>query len=577
MVSPLPIDPSNVQWAIHHQSTRIAPQCATTGMSPASIVTNSGDYVVALNRCLCFPSTGNSTGSCQYFSLVTANNTIETVDCEQDTNCLTNCKVLAQYSTLTNSPCTTDLFTGPYSIFDYTTTTLWDPGFKTNYFYYYAFATNDPSCTTISQANRVPVYPNCTQILPGVSAITLLNPISGNVERYACTDPACNSCQIVSSTTPNTLCGVDSADSGTYFSEYRKGAIMSDPSLVLPSHFPNQSAPAVSATAAAPGPSSSTSTSTPPSDSSNAILIGGVVGGIAVIAIAAGAFILWYHRRSKRLQQQDAPVLPSLPSAATQATASSNDSVSISASTQPPSHFVPDTLAPVPVPGAVPVSGPGFVPPGPGFVPPGPGPVPGSNDPYAHQYRASQMSNLGPAAPYPPGMSSSPRASYLGDPAYSGSPQSFQAPPYTTNDRHGNRGSFQPPVHPSQLPSYRASMMSQPSNTPVVVDEKFQIASFQRGNAEPEYIAYTNAAAGGSRTSSGYSSQGSLSSKYVAVVEIPKVRPTDLALTVGDVVILQRGFQNGFAQAFNQTTGMSGVIPEHSVRPLGPERYLPSQ
>ncbi|KAI9202339.1 uncharacterized protein BJ171DRAFT_183249 [Polychytrium aggregatum] len=286
----VPIDPSNIQWVVNHQTIRQSPQCQPTGSSPITIVSEAGDFVRATNRCYCYAASSTNPGTCYYFSLSTTNHTISQYGCGQDTTCTKGCTIVDQFSTTTSSPCSTNYLTGAYSSSDYTSTSVWDSALNTKYFVYYTFSLNDNSCGVVSNVNRAAIYPTCTQLINNVYSITLQNS-NGNVDQYACTDAGCNSCVLANTLAVSNVCGLDSTDSGTYFTLYRRGGVFNDPSLVLPTKFPNQTTTNPPTTT--PGTGST-------SNSSNIPMIAGIAGGVVVVIALVLGFVFWNRSRSKQ-------------------------------------------------------------------------------------------------------------------------------------------------------------------------------------------------------------------------------------------------------------------------------------
>ncbi|KAI9205560.1 uncharacterized protein BJ171DRAFT_62854 [Polychytrium aggregatum] len=516
----VPIDPSNIQWFIHHSSSRLAPQCATTSTSAAATVSNLGDYVLALNRCSCFAATSTTTSSCQYSAILTGNNTILSYDCGKDITCSKNCTLISSYPTTSNDPCTSNYVTGQYSVFDYTSTSTWDAGFKTKYFSYYTFSTNDATCAAANTANRTPVYPTCTQILPGVYGLTILNPTSGQLEFYGCGDSACNTCQLASAVNPSKACSVDATDSDTYFTTYRAGAILSDSTITLPSTFPNQTKPTT-------GPTPSSTPSPSDNGGSNAGLIGGIVAGVVVLVAAVGGFI-WF-RRSKSISSQSKPQ-------------------------GPPAAPHTEVVKPVPPP------------------------VFEGNPQLDYGLPASQVAYSQPAYSRPA----------YGQPAYSQpaysqptySQPTYSQPTYSQGSAsyaQDPRASFAPVYPPGSSQPYAQSSTGYAASS--ASNEKAGISGYSSGT--PQHYGGYQVPAPAPAQSSGYSGsvgtatshgQSQTAVKHVAVAAFDTKNPQQINLHLGDVILVQLPFVDGFAQGFNQSTGLSGLVPQNSLRVMG-ENY----
>ncbi|KAI9197182.1 uncharacterized protein BJ171DRAFT_521436 [Polychytrium aggregatum] len=62
------------------------------------------------------------------------------------------------------------------------------------------------------------------------------------------------------------------------------------------------------------------------------------------------------------------------------------------------------------------------------------------------------------------------------------------------------------------------------------------------------------------------SSNAAASVKYVAIASIDTKNPQQISLSLGDTILVQPPFVNGFAQGFNQRTGRSGFVSENCLR-----------
>ncbi|KAI9209274.1 uncharacterized protein BJ171DRAFT_576847 [Polychytrium aggregatum] len=356
-----------------------------------------------------------------------SNNSIITYRCGQDTTCTKNCVYTSSVTTTSINPCPNGDATGLYGTADYTSTSNWNPGFKTNYFSYYTFSTNDNTCSKVYAANRTPVYPTCTMIITGIYGYTIFNPNSRNIEYYACGDAGCNTCQLVSSDSLSTACGIDSGDSESFFTTYYSGSILNDPNVVLPSTFPNQTKPTPTPTPPSPSP-----TPLAASSNSNIGLIGGAVAGVVVVAgIIAG--YLW-SRRSKNPQPQNPPAL----------------------------------VVPVNNPAPVATSAPA--------LPPAAATSPAANFTSHYPIQGSGQPNYGqPAYPgagygqYPNAYTQDYRASFVS--GYAPSPtQGYAAPPYASSDHSAAtspQASYLAPSmgYAAQAPSFRNSNYSESAAT----------------------------------------------------------------------------------------------------------------
>ncbi|KAI9197107.1 uncharacterized protein BJ171DRAFT_602626 [Polychytrium aggregatum] len=304
MSAPIPINSSNVQWLVWQQSNKVIPSCATTLSSPASTIGILGDFIVATNRCSCSPSSSqNTSASCAYSTIQASNNTILYYNCGKDTTCTKGCSFVSAVSTLSVSPCAIG-FTGQYGSSDYTSTSTWDSSFMTSHFAYATFTVNDATCRFPGDSNRIPVYPTCTKVLAGVYGYTIANPSSGMLEQYGCSDAGCNTCQLASRGPISAACTANIGDSDTFYTEYRAGIFLSDPTLQLPTTFPNQTRP-IATTTATPYPDSPS----PSTDAgSSAGLIGGIVAGVVALVVAVGVFV--WLRRSKSEGKPSYPQAP---------------------------------------------------------------------------------------------------------------------------------------------------------------------------------------------------------------------------------------------------------------------------
>ncbi|KAI9207951.1 uncharacterized protein BJ171DRAFT_492216 [Polychytrium aggregatum] len=589
MAAAIPINPSSIQWVSHYQSNRTPPQCAPSASSAVNVINNLGDFLIASNRCTCSPATGSVPSSCQYISVVPANSSIFANDCGQDPTCKKSCRVVGQYSTTNPNPCSTNFLSGAFSSLDFTTTALWDSSFKTKYFAYTTFSLNDASCSTVVDVNRTSVYPTCTQIKTGLYSITLKNTALNRLEFYACSDSACSACQMASSLSISSACSLDSKDSGTYFSIYLRGSLLSDPSLALKSSLPTRT----TTQSSKPSRTSSPDPSPTPGPASNGALIGGIVGGVVAVAVLAIGLFAWTRARSKKTQPQAERAAAALPSPAApsppdQSLDTRDGPVSLQAHAQ---YSAPVEPLPVQAPASrfseAPYSSGIRYAPGPQYPPAASYPnSPGlPQDPrYSQHYPPdsgySTNPAYSPAASYPPAQPYYPNHAYssyhaLPDP---GMNRNSQNSSYSPTDPTAYRFSAQLSPESDQPPNYGSLVKGQPSG-PVYVDQKFQIASFRRDEQDPVHVPNSDSdptpGASKHRTLD-YSGSLGAGSRCVAVVPVGRNSPSDLPLKPGDVVILQNEFQEGFAQAFNQTTGLSGRIPVDSIVPLGQERYLPS-
>ncbi|KAI9207634.1 uncharacterized protein BJ171DRAFT_578747 [Polychytrium aggregatum] len=366
------------------------------------------------------------------------------------------------------------------------------------------------------------MYTSCTQVANGTFAITINNPTSGQIEFYACADAGCNTCQIVGRDTPSNACTIDGADSGTGFVVYRVIGVLSDPTVALPSGFPN----GTRASSTAPSAPSATPTPTNTQSNVNVVLISGIAAGAVVFVALVAGLLVWLSRRSKRARKSQYQAEPV-------------------ESIYPPSFVVnaAPSVAPIaPIaPSAVPIAA-------------SAAPVQ-----YSPQYISPEVLPQSTIQLYP--------ASYPTSPQYSYASSVPDVVP------------VQPLYNTGSPPNYRESVSSSRSEA-VHVDDKFQIGSFQRIQDPAQFGGPSQPFESSSSPSSHNPSVGRQSSqnapKYVAVEHVSKFNPKDLPLNIGDVIVIEHDFENGHAQGFNQTTGLSGVISLSSVRPLGQERYLPA-
>ncbi|KAI9193458.1 uncharacterized protein BJ171DRAFT_526677 [Polychytrium aggregatum] len=302
-----PIDPTNIMWITTHSSVRMNPQCATASMSGLQVVTQSGDWVYATNRCMCLPSTSGET--CFYFSLSTTLNTVDYITCGTDNTCKSNCQA-SEFSIASVNPCASNGFTGTYSKNDFTTSDTWESGFNTPYFYYWSYSYNDPTCKNPASGTRIPMYPTCTQVLNGVYSITINNTLGGTIDAYECTDSTCSTCQLAwAHTLFGNVCQYDSGSSGTNYSTYEGGGMPSTPSLTFRTALPSKGAPTPAVTGASSTPSPSDVQ--PAQSGSNMPLIVGMVGGFIVLLLAVGGgLVFWYRVKMATIKNQAPPAPP---------------------------------------------------------------------------------------------------------------------------------------------------------------------------------------------------------------------------------------------------------------------------
>ncbi|KAI9202490.1 uncharacterized protein BJ171DRAFT_569682 [Polychytrium aggregatum] len=613
----IPINPAQVQWLAKHKANYSSPECLVGVTSPATAIFNLGDVVLASNRCACFAATQTTNSSCQYISVSSATNTAFVNSCGTDATCKTGCQVVGSFSTASSNPCTSNYITGAISSSDYTTTALWDPGFNTNYFYYYSFSMGDTSCSSAFLANRIPVYPTCTLVMTGVYALTLQNANNGQLELYGCSDSKCNTCQLAYTDTRSNTCVIDSNDSGTFFTIYREGGVFNNPLLALPSGFPNQTVvPTTTKSVVASLTPSATPSPDTQSSGNSAAIIGGTVGGILALAVLVGGIIAWRRFGSKNPKQDQARPTSTLSSTASQPRSQPTVNSSVVES-----HQGYDTRGAPPPPASQPYSS--QAPPVQPFATQGFAHPQHPGHPYPpHSVPAQPLpgqplppQQLSPQAPYQsprqsflpsPHPSAPYGAPYASDAAYpagqpypvstayapnSGHPShvSYSAAPYPSpqgfldsNGRptsgfynpSGPRDSFQSAANVGTPPNYH-QVSATPAGQPVFVDEKFQLGSYQRpaeSFGQPTSVYLPAGMPGPSSTSD----ESKAASRYVAIKATSRDDAAGLALNIGDVVLVAQEFQNGYAQAFNQTTGLSGRIHQDSVAPLGAERFLPS-
>ncbi|KAI9205552.1 uncharacterized protein BJ171DRAFT_500758 [Polychytrium aggregatum] len=490
--SPIPINPNNVQWFVQHSSTHHVPRCLPPG-SPSSIVGSLGDVFRATNRCDCFPATATAESTCQYYGTQPGDNNVYSYSCGADPTCTQECTLIGAYPTGNFDPCTSGKATGNLTTKSVEDTSTWDPDFKTPYFYYYLESINDASCSVVSSAVRIPLYPKCTYLTGSTYAITLLHSATQMIDRYACSDPNCNSCQLVYTDTISS-CHIYAAGTGSFYTKYLTGSIVKDPALVLPTVFPNQTAPS-------DFPPTPVSTyQPPPAPGPQAGLTSGAVAGIAVgvvAVIASVAAVLFirlrkrtkHHRTSICVEDFDQPppeYSQVMNSHLSLNPASNTSGVSIetpSGSEHPSYQIVPTASNP--------------------------------GSPFSHTHLMVKQPL--------------PAQDYIGDHAHDNSSVS----------RH----------------SYSAG-----------TDEKSHLGSFRPDSTEPTSTSHSHGQSqtGRSELLSSRSSD-SRARRYVAIASVDPKGPSDLHLRLGDVVSLKSEFQNGTAEAFNQATGMTGLVSSTSV------------
>ncbi|KAI9205555.1 uncharacterized protein BJ171DRAFT_567324 [Polychytrium aggregatum] len=235
----IPINASSIQWIVTYSPDLQTPRCTNSSNTFSGFIYQIGDTIAATNRCYCSPVSIGSPASCQYYAIDATTGLVYLYSCGSDTTCTSDCTLLTIYPGTGSKPCAPIRVTNASSVGAYATSAGWDSSFNTSNFAYYPYALGDGTCSTVAKADRVPIYPNCTWIAGNVYGLTILNTTTGKLDQYGCNSAYCGVCWLSYSISLNASCVVDTLYSGPSFTQYRQGAILSNPNQKLLTDFPN--------------------------------------------------------------------------------------------------------------------------------------------------------------------------------------------------------------------------------------------------------------------------------------------------------------------------------------------------
>ncbi|KAI9201974.1 uncharacterized protein BJ171DRAFT_193607 [Polychytrium aggregatum] len=180
--------------------------------------------------------------------------------------------------------------------------------------------------------------------------------------------------------------------------------------------------------------------------------------------------------------------------------------------------------------------------------------VPAQNsNPYLHQGAPNSMSEYtkGPYAPAVANQSPGYATNRYEPAAYqSSAPVSQPTAYYAPSTGYSDSGAPNPSVYAPSTSNHSAYRV--PTQT-----QAYSQAPSQTYSQAPSQT-YSQQQPG--------SSNAAASVKYVAIASIDTKNPQQISLSLGDTILVQPPFVNGFAQGFNQRTGRSGFVSENCLR-----------
>ncbi|KAI9204837.1 uncharacterized protein BJ171DRAFT_567868 [Polychytrium aggregatum] len=534
------------------------PQCLSSAIAPSTLVAQLGDLIQPLQRC------GSIDGDTTYhsYSLDPSQTTVTDRACS-DPGCSKSCQTSSFTLSPTASRCSSDQLTLAPAGFSFQSSGSMDPSFNTDSFMYQPNYL-DATCTTVSSVCRSPVYTACTMINSGFYAYSILlqNGNSKFIQPFGCLDANCNQCQLDASILPNALAkSPTDCFSDTGSTSYQLYFLANK--TAIPTVFPNGSAPFASnqvvtrkpsATVAPMDPSASppagpVSTS---SSSSNTVIIGAVVGAVALCLCVVG--FLTYRRYKNKPVATPADLDRSLaPGEQPSSTSNTNPSSATTTTYVPvqrtPNSFVPPMSPSAPLYKPVSAVSPELMPAP--FVDPRSMPMP---MPMATPYTAFPDNT---SYYVHPGMQTTATL-----PSYvpSGSPNAASFTPPT--GEIGVYSAIPPYVPTTAVPSHSAEMRSAFTNSSSNTHSSGKDSSYRNSimsSRAGQIIGVSMSQASGPVA------------HYVAIQDHNGDRDqAELSFLAGQTIAVSQVFPNGWAMSQNNATLAIGFAPMDKLRVIEP-------